>query len=109
MRRSMEPGPAHRDPAPTCLAALRIRGAIRPGMPMRHTHTKALLPAFPGFAPPPAYRAGTLGPDARRTPAGPPPDAMEPGFHWVRTHWNRGFIAFQLARRTRTVMLMVSV
>ena len=40
---------------------------------------------------------------------GPLPDAMEPGFHWVRTHWNRGFIAFQLARRTRTVMLMVPV
>jgi len=32
---------------------------------------------------------------------------MEPGFHCVRAHWIRGFIAFQLARRTRTVMLMV--
>ena len=24
--------------------------------------------------------------------------AMKPGFHCVRTHWIRGFIAFQLAR-----------
>jgi hypothetical protein len=35
------------------------------------------------------------------------PDAMEPGIHCVRTHWIRGFIAFQLAQRIRTVMLMV--
>ena len=35
------------------------------------------------------------------------PDAMKPGFHGVRTHWIRGFMAFRLARRTRTVMLMV--
>jgi hypothetical protein len=34
---------------------------------------------------------------------------MEPGFHCVTTHWIRGFIAFQLIRRTRIVMLMVSV
>ena len=46
-------------------------------------------------------------PDARRTPAGRLPDAMEPGIHCVTAHWNRGFIAFQLARRTRIVMLMV--
>jgi len=36
-------------------------------------------------------------------------DALDPGFHYVRTHWIRGFIAFQLARNTRTVMLMVPV
>jgi hypothetical protein len=36
-------------------------------------------------------------------------DAMDPGFHCARTHWIRGFMAFQLARRTRSVMLMVSV
>ena len=40
---------------------------------------------------------------------GPLPDAMKPGFHCVRTHWIRGFIAFQLARRIRIVMLMVPV
>jgi hypothetical protein len=34
---------------------------------------------------------------------------VEPGFHCARTQWNRGFIAFQLARRTRIVMLMVPV
>ena len=34
---------------------------------------------------------------------------MGPGFHCVRTHWIRGFTAFQLARRTRTVRLMVLV
>jgi hypothetical protein len=38
---------------------------------------------------------------------GPVPDALEPGFHGVRTRWNRGFMAFQLARRARTAMLMV--
>jgi hypothetical protein len=27
----------------------------------------------------------------------------------VRTHWIRGFMALQLARRTRTVLLMVPV
>jgi hypothetical protein len=34
---------------------------------------------------------------------------MDPGFHCVRTHWIRGFIAFQLARRTRIMVLMVPV
>jgi len=40
---------------------------------------------------------------------GPLPDAMEPGFHGVRTPWIRGFMPFQLAPRARIVMLMVSV
>jgi hypothetical protein len=35
------------------------------------------------------------------------PDAVDPGFHCVRAQWIRGFMAFQLARRTRSVMLMV--
>jgi hypothetical protein len=35
------------------------------------------------------------------------PDALEPGFHCARTHWIPGFMAFQPARRTRIVMLMV--
>jgi hypothetical protein len=30
---------------------------------------------------------------------GPLPDAMKPGTHCVRTHWIRGFMAFQLVRR----------
>jgi hypothetical protein len=34
---------------------------------------------------------------------------MNPGFHRVRTRRIRGFIAFQLVRRTRIVMLMVPV
>jgi hypothetical protein len=34
---------------------------------------------------------------------------MEPGIHCARTRWNRGFIAFWRARRTRIVMLMVPV
>jgi hypothetical protein len=34
---------------------------------------------------------------------------MEPGFHCVRTHWIRGFMAFGLAQRARTVLLMVPV
>jgi hypothetical protein len=32
---------------------------------------------------------------------------MDPGIHGVRTHWIRGFMAFQSARRTRTLLLMV--
>ena len=38
-----------------------------------------------------------------------PPDALDPGFHGVRTQWIRGFIAFQLAWRTQMVRLMVPV
>ena len=37
----------------------------------------------------------------------PMPDAMKPDIHGVGTHWIRGFMAFQLARCTGTVMLMV--
>ena len=40
---------------------------------------------------------------------GPLPDAMKPGFHCVRTHWIRGFMAFQLAQCTRIVLLVVPV
>ena len=35
------------------------------------------------------------------------PDALKAGFHCARTHWIRGFMTFQLARRTRTVRLTV--
>jgi hypothetical protein len=35
-------------------------------------------------------------------------NAMKPGIHCARTHWIRGFMTFRLARRTRTVGLMVS-
>ena len=38
---------------------------------------------------------------------GPLPDALEPGFHCVRTQWIRGFMASQLAWRARSVMLTV--
>jgi hypothetical protein len=41
--------------------------------------------------------------------AGRLPDVMDSGIHGVRTHWIRGFMAFQLARRIRDVMLMVPV
>ena len=37
------------------------------------------------------------------------PDVMELGFHCVGTHWIRGFMAFQLARCTRIVLLVVPV
>jgi hypothetical protein len=33
--------------------------------------------------------------------------ALDPGFHCVRMQWIRGFMAFQLVRRTWSVMLMV--
>jgi hypothetical protein len=46
---------------------------------------------------------------AARSAAGRLPDVVKPGFHRVGTHWIRGFIAFQLAKRTRIVMLMVPV
>jgi hypothetical protein len=35
------------------------------------------------------------------------PDAMKPDIHGVGTHWIRGFMVFQLVRRTRIVTLMV--
>jgi hypothetical protein len=47
-------------------------------------------------------KIGPLPDAARRLP-----DALEPGFHCARTHWIRGFMAFQPVRRTRIVMLMV--
>jgi hypothetical protein len=34
---------------------------------------------------------------------------MKPDFESVRTRWNRDFMAFRQAWRTRIVMLMVSV
>jgi len=45
--------------------------------------------------------------DATLISIGPLPDAMKPGIHCARTHWIRGFMAFQLVRRIRTVRLMV--
>ena len=32
---------------------------------------------------------------------------MDPDIHCVRAHWIRGFIALQLPRRTRIMVLMV--
>jgi hypothetical protein len=40
---------------------------------------------------------------------GPLPDAVKPGSQCARTHWVRGFMAFQSTRRTQAVMLMVPV
>jgi hypothetical protein len=34
---------------------------------------------------------------------------MKPAIQCARTHWIRGFMTFQLAERTRTVMLMMPV
>ena len=34
---------------------------------------------------------------------------MESGFHGVKTHWIRSFMAIRLARRSRIMMLMVPV
>ena len=39
----------------------------------------------------------------------PLPDALKPDFQRVSPPWNRGSTTFQLARRTRTMMLMVPV
>jgi len=36
-------------------------------------------------------------------------DVLDPGFHGARTRWNRGFMTFQLVRRTQIAMLMVPV
>ena len=36
-----------------------------------------------------------------RFAAGRLPDVMDPGIHGITTHWIRGFMAFQLARRIR--------
>ena len=35
------------------------------------------------------------------------PDALEPGFHGVTTHWIRGFMAFRLAWRARIMMMVL--
>ena len=48
-------------------------------------------------------------PDASRTHTGHVPDALEPGIHYVRTHWIRGFMTFRRVRHARIVMLMVPV
>src|SRR6185437_816086 len=50
--------------------------------------------------------AGRL-PDVYRTSAGFRPDAVKPVFHGVRTHWIRGFMAFNRVGSTWTVLLMV--
>jgi hypothetical protein len=42
-----------------------------------------------------------------RTRPSPLPDDLKPDIHCVRTHWIPGFMTFQLARRTRTVVPMV--
>jgi len=34
---------------------------------------------------------------------------MKPGIQYVRTQWIRGFMTFQLAKQTQTVVLAVSV
>ena len=44
-------------------------------------------------------------PERCRTPLGHLPDALESGVHGVRTRWIPGFMAFQLARYTQTVLL----
>jgi hypothetical protein len=46
-------------------------------------------------------------PGRLRNAAGRLSGALEPGIHGVRTPWIRGFMAFQLARYTRTVLLTV--
>ena len=38
---------------------------------------------------------------------GPLPHVLKPDIQCVRTHWNRGFMAFQLTRRARIVVLMM--
>jgi hypothetical protein len=57
-----------------------------------------------GRAPAGHSDAGQL--DASR-PSGRLPEVLKPGIHGVKTHWIRGFMAFQLARCGRFVMLMV--
>jgi hypothetical protein len=57
--------------------------------------------------------AGRIGPLPDASPDASPDacadacaDAMNPGIHGVRTQWIRGFMTFQLARRTRILMLV---
>jgi hypothetical protein len=42
---------------------------------------------------------------ACRTPAGRLPDELDPGSHGVGTHWDRGFMAFQLVLAPELVVL----
>jgi hypothetical protein len=50
---------------------------------------------------------GKRGSGRLRNAAGRLPDALEPGIHCAQAHWIRGFMTFQLARYTRTVLLTV--
>jgi hypothetical protein len=40
---------------------------------------------------------------------GPGMAVMKPDTHGVKTHWIRGFMTFELARRTQSAVLMVPV
>src|SRR5690348_12199581 len=63
----------------------------------RSTATSAATLATPATT-----RAGRAPDIGRRTS-----NALELRIHGVRTHWIRGFMAFQLGRRTRNVVPMV--
>ena len=56
-----------------------------------------------------AYRTEGAGSGTDRRRSRLRQNALDPGFHCVGTHWIRGFMAFELALRTRLVMLMVPV
>jgi hypothetical protein len=72
--------------------------AIAPAMALS---VRAVIAAMPARAIASAMAA------ASTAGIGPVADAVEPAFHCVRTHWIRGFMAFQLARCTRIVLLVV--
>ena len=51
--------------------------------------------------------AGTLHRTARVMRIGPRPDVMKPDIHCVGTHWNRGFMAFQLGLGAATLVTAI--
>jgi hypothetical protein len=73
---------------------------------IRAINSSITRPLWP-LRPPPARMDAAVGVAPALPDALDPPDALDSGFHCVRTHWIRGFMAFRLVRRILTVMLMV--
>src|SRR6185312_7206613 len=87
---------------PRCFPHAVVTAAGSSAVPPRWSRSRS-SPAAP------RSRTASTRTQARRTPAARQPDALDSGFHCARTRWILGFIAFQLARRARPVMLMVPV
>jgi hypothetical protein len=99
------PHPDLPPPAPAPFAAVMLPAPAPSSVGCRASAERKPVTSAPSA---PHSRAANVDHDDR--PArGRLPDAMEPGIHCARTHWIRGFMAFQLVRCARIVVLMVPV